>query len=428
MVQCLVAPKKDCVHPFTDTSTDVACETCAHDMEIVVIGLGKLGLPMAAIYASKGYRVTAVDTNKDTIARLMKGECPIQEPGLPELLESSWPNMTFVPTIPTFTSELQPYLTFVIVPTPSDDDSKFSNRYVEAVLEKLRGLRMPVVIVSTVMPGSCRQLSEKYKLRLIYNPEFIAIGDVIQGMLHPDSVLIGHQFGDYPNSLIEFHKTIVGSAVPMHVMSWENAELAKLALNCYVTTKITFANQIAEICEHMRGGNVDQITTFLGSDSRIGKKYLKGGLGFGGPCFPRDNEAFIANGGFALQRAVIDYNNSMAVKLLKKTLEMVHDIRFPKIVILGIAYKTNTHMTERSQSAQLLQDLRMESKKVQVWGEDNPKNFSIQDADLVVICLDYPEFRKLDLSVMRHKRVLDCWRILENKEDCEVYRAIGVGV
>ncbi len=426
MAQCLTAPSKECVHPFTDTETDVSCKECG--TEIVVIGLGKLGLPMAAIYASKGYRVTAIDTNKDVINKLMAGECPISEPGLPELLESAWPNMTFIPSIPRFTDEMQPYLTFIIVPTPSDDDSKFSNRYIEAVLEKLKGLRMPVVVVSTVMPGSCRHLSEKYGLRIIYNPEFIAIGDVIQGMLHPDSMLIGHQFGDYPNSLIEFHKTIVGPNVPMHVMSWENAELAKLALNCYVTTKITFANQIAEICEHMRGGNVDQITAFLGSDSRIGKKYLKGGLGFGGPCFPRDNEAFIANKGFALQRAVIGYNNSMPIKLLRKSLEMVHDIRSPRVVILGTAYKTNTLMTERSQAYLLLQDLKDERKDIQVWGEDNPKVFSISGADLAIICLDYPEFHRLDLSVMRHKRVLDCWRILENKDECELYRAIGVGV
>lgn len=395
-------------------------------MKVAVIGLGKLGLPMAAVFASKGHTVIAIDNNKDTIDSLMSGNCPIRETCLEEFLNIGRPNILFTSNISDVIVGKEPELVFVMVPTPSGKDNKFITTHIETVLEQLHGRQLPVVIVSTVMPGSCRQLSEKYGLRIFYSPEFIALGAVIKGMLYPDSILIGHKIGDHPGLLIDFHESIVGTKVPFHVMSWENAELSKLALNCYITMKVTFANLLAEVCESIPGGNVDRVTDFIGSDSRVGKKCLHGGLGFGGPCFPRDNEAFIAHKEFPLQHAIIDFNNRIPLRVLKTAIELVKDIESPRIEVLGTSYKSYTRITERSQSYQLLADLHVALPRASIVGTDPPCPINLDGVDLAIICLDYPEFHNLDISTMRHKRVLDCVRVLENYRQCDVYKAIGV--
>jgi len=390
-------------------------------MDIAVIGLGKLGLPMAAVYASKGHSILGVDSTEEIIRALRHRTCPIMETGLVEMLNGTWPQYYFTSQYHVITDS---ELAFVIVPTPSGSDNKFSNAYIENVLAGLQAIKyaQPVVLVSTIMPETCRALRAKYNLKLIYNPEFIALGSVIHDMLNPDSILIGAE-GNEADILVKFHKTIHNA--PCHVMSYESAELAKLALNCFVTTKITFANQLAEVCEYLPNGNVDQVTTFLGSDSRVGKKYLKGGLGFGGPCFPRDNEAFLAYKAFAMQSAVISYNNSIQSRLLSKAMQMVEDIETPRIAVLGTSYKPGTHVTERSQSLQLLRALQA-CRSFDVIGFDPPGKPPLDGADLAVVCTDCTDFRTLDLQGMRHKRVLDCWRTLKNKVDCEMYVALGI--
>ncbi len=389
-------------------------------MRIAIIGLGKLGLPMAAVYASKGHKVIGVDNNLDLIAKLNKGECPYQETGLTELLLQQRISFTN-----HYRDLLDTDIAFVIVPTPTGTSGTFANTYIEKSLKELQGYKGLVVIVSTVMPGSCSKFKKKYDLKIVYNPEFIALGSVIQNMLHPDSILIGEE-GNEADVLEIFHHTIHGA--PIYRMSYENAELAKLALNCYVTTKITFANQLAEICEGLQGGDIDDVVKFLGSDSRIGSKYLVSGTGFGGPCFPRDNVAFLSQfGEYDLQRAVVAYNRKIAIRLSDIAEQMVSDISHPKIAVLGITYKPNTNQTTDSQALKLVKHLERECL-VNVYDPSVVSDLqqALKYADLAIIATPWDEFSCLDLSKMRHKRVLDCWRILTNKEDCEVYKAVGV--
>ena len=197
----------------------------------------------------------------------------------------------------------------ITVPTPSDANGRFSNAYVEAVLDRIAGgLKAKktfhvVALVSTVMPTTCEHvfvpILEKLTGKVcgrdfgfVYNPEFVALGSVIHDFLHPDMLLIGASDERSAQLCRELYSSVVENDPYYAVMNLTNAEITKLSLNCYVTMKISFANELALICERIPGADVDVVTTAVGADTRVGRRYLKGGLGFGGPCFPRDNLAF----------------------------------------------------------------------------------------------------------------------------------------
>lgn len=273
-----------------------------------VIGIGKLGLPLAAYYAYRDYKVIGVDVNKATVDAVNKGKTTIYEPGLEELLRNPHGRLTATTDIKFAVQNSD--ITFILVPTPSEKHGGFSTKYAEEVArqiaEALKGKNdfHVVVLTSTVLPGATemviKPILEKVSGKkcgidfgLCYNPEFIALGSVIKDLSSPDAVLIGESDEKSGDILTEVYKTVCTNNPPVARMSPYSAELAKLALNVFVTTKISLANAFTEICEQLPGGDIDAVTRFLGLDSRIGPKYLKGGLGFGGPCFPRDNLAFI---------------------------------------------------------------------------------------------------------------------------------------
>ena len=200
-------------------------------------------------------------------------------------------------------------MTILLVPTPSDERGAFTNEYVLAALERGRAwARRPrryhvVVVASTVMPGSCeaelapalerasgRRVGEI--LGLCYSPEFIALGNVIRDMLEPDMVLIGESDSRAGDVLEQLYTGVCENDPPFRRMSLVNAELTKIAVNTYVTMKISYANALADMCERLPGADVEAVTDALGLDTRIGRKYLRGAIAYGGPCFPRDNKAF----------------------------------------------------------------------------------------------------------------------------------------
>jgi UDPglucose 6-dehydrogenase len=388
-------------------------------MKIAEIGLGKLGLPLVAFIASKGHNVIGIDNNKEFVKCLNNGVCSIKETGLLQLLDKVSDSIKYSSNIKdAFDTDIA----FIIVPTPSMSNGFFSNDYLDKALESLNGYKGLVVITSTVMPHTCENIKG---FRLCYNPEFIALGSVLHDLEYPDNILIGENNKEDGDLLEKFHDSLHGYKIPTHRMSLVNAEIAKLALNCYVTTKITFANQLAQICENINGGNIDKITKFLGDDTRIGGKYLKGGLGFAGPCFPRDNEAFMAIfGEYNLQKEIINFNNSIPKRVELIARYILLDLKNPEIVMLGTSYKPNTGITERSQSLEVAKLLNAKTYDPSV------NNCDIKDvlnnADLCIIGTQWDCFKKIDLSTMRHKRVLDCWRMMENKNDCDMYIALGI--
>ncbi len=270
-------------------------------MRLSIIGLGKLGAPMAAVMAHKGHTVVGVDVNPAYVEAIQQGRAPVNEPGLDEMIEAQRERLSATTSYED--AILATDTTFIIVPTPSDPDGTFSMRFVLSAAERIgAALRKKkawhlVVLSSTVMPGSTAgkliPALETYSGKrcgedfgVCYNPEFIALGSVIRDMLTPDMILIGESDPRSGDILETLYHGVCESRPRIQRMNYVNAELTKLSVNTFVTTKISYANMLAEVCETLPGADVDVVTSAIGCDSRIGRKYLKGAHGLRWPLFP----------------------------------------------------------------------------------------------------------------------------------------------
>jgi UDPglucose 6-dehydrogenase len=419
-----------------------------------VIGLGKLGLCTAACFASKGHNVIGYDKDNRVRELLRRRESPIDESGIEGLLSKAWNNFEVTDDLGYLVNNSQ--ITLIIVPTPSDAGGRFTNSFIESVINggfadalKKKADFHVVDIVSTVMPGSCdtvfkpllESLTGKECGRdfgLVYNPEFIALGSVIRDFLNPDMVLIGASDVESARITRQLYETSCDSKPVFSEMSLLSAEVCKLSLNCFVTMKISFANELSAICENIPGVDIDAVTSAIGADSRIGKKYLTAGLGFGGTCFPRDNIAFIAfakGAGYdpKLAPAVVAINHSVVTRLLGFVVSCAG--AGAKAAILGLSYKPGTHIVEESQSLALAKALVKNGYVVSV---NDPKALQaartvlgesvsyesdpyrcVKDAAVVVVMTAWPEYKELDWvsideSVAQGCAVIDCWRQLDS--------------
>ncbi len=415
-------------------------------MKLSIIGLGKLGSPMAAVMAHKGHTVVGVDVNPAFVSAIQQGRPPVNEPGLPEMIRANRERLSA--TTDYEEAILATDATFIIVPTPSDPDGTFSMRFVLSAAEKIgAGLRNKkgwhvVVLSSTVMPGSTEgtllPALEAHSGKkcgqgfgLCYNPEFIALGSVIRDMLNPDMILIGESDARSGDLLQRLYEGVCESNPRIQRMNYVNAELTKLSVNTFVTTKISYANMLAEVCETLQGADVDVVTSAIGCDTRIGKKYLKGALGYGGPCFPRDNKAFSAlartNGVPALLAEATDELNRRQVPRLA---ELVLS-RLPEggtAGILGLSYKPDTEVIEESQGLELAKRLLATGVAVVVYDPAAMENARralgpslkcagnarecAKGADVLVIATPWSEFRTLLAQDFKPLgTVIDCWRL-----------------
>ena len=437
-------------------------------MNISVIGLGKLGLCTAACFAAAGHQVYGYDVSEHTRNELKARRPPIDETGLSELLQTAWGALHIVDSCDD--AVLASDATLIIVPTPSLPDGRFTNDYLIRVLESMTPALQAkntfhiVDIVSTVMPGSCdtvfrpllEQLTGKacgIDFGLVYNPEFIALGSVIRNFLNPDMVLIGTS-DDRSGSVIRelYHSTCTTSPT-IAVMSLINAEITKISLNCYVTMKISYANGLAAICEKVEGADIDVITAAIGADSRVGSKCLKGGLGFGGPCFPRDNIAFQAfaeefGGEALLGKAVVAVNNSIPGRIFDRIAACC--AAPARVSLLGLSYKPDTHIIEESHSVMLARLLSNAGYTVSL---HDPKSLAaakaqlgdemhyaasidecLTDTSAIVLMTDWPEYRELDwtriASLARPgTAVIDCWRTAgDSITPAFTYIPLGIGI
>lgn len=434
---------------------------------VSVIGLGKLGSPMAACLAARGYDVIAVDVNAESVQKINQGKAPVFEPDLDEMI---FVNREHLRAVSDFKAAVeQSEISFIIVPTPSDADGFFSLQYVISACEEIgAALRNKnrfhlVVLTSTVMPGSTggtvlpvlEKASGKTCGRdfgLCYSPEFIALGSVIRDFLNPDFILIGESDIRTGDLLEKIYKGVCQNDPPIVRMNFVNAELTKLAVNTYVTTKISFANMLARICERLPEANVDAVTFALGFDSRIGKKYLKGAIGYGGPCFPRDNAAFASLARYLGAPAVLaeatDRSNREEIVHLRNLVRS--RISGNEVVaILGLAYKPNTDVVEQSQGLLLAQALASDGTRVTVYdpiamekgrkvlgGEGvhfaSSIEESIQSADLLVITTPWDEFRNISELLMKNghapRVIIDCWRLLEENPPKGIAEYVPLGI
>jgi UDPglucose 6-dehydrogenase len=351
-------------------------------MNISIFGLGKLGASMLAGFASRGFQVIGTDINQGAVDAVNRHEAPVQETGLAEMIRENRQRIraTSSPDEALANSDIS----FVIVPTPSDHRGAFSIEYAKHAFADIgKALKRKksyhtVVLTSTVLPGATRHgllpVLEKESGKkcgpdfgLCYNPEFIALGSVIRDFLNPDFYLLG-QFDERSGDALEaVHKQVSVNQAPVKRMSLENAELAKISVNSFVTMKISFANMLAEFCEKLPGGDVDVVSDALGMDKRIGRKYLTGGLGFGGPCFPRDNVALDFMGktlgvDSALLRENDAYNRRLAARLVEKIRPQIP--AGTSVGVLGLAYKPYAHVVEESPGVAICQALADQGYRV----------------------------------------------------------------
>lgn len=433
-------------------------------MRISVIGLGKLGACSAACFAYKGFEVIGVDINKNIVDAINNGNAPVYEPRLQELIDLSKGRLRATQDYELAMKESD--ITFLIIPTPSREDGHFSDKYLRDALTYLSTAFKKMhkyhifVITSTVSPGTTEEsliplietISGK-KLNkdfgVAYNPEFIALGSVITDFLNPDLVLIGESDKSVGDRLEEIYRVVCENRPYIARMSIISAEIAKISLNAYITMKISFANTLANICEAIPGADIDAITRALGADKRISPYYLKGGLAFGGPCFPRENRAFAAfaqkYGIEARLAKVTDEVNKFQIDHLAD-LVMKHISDNHKVTsILGLSYKPNTPVIEESPAIKLIEGLLKRGIEVIVYDPlamDNVKAhfgdniiyaFSMRDciahSPVCVITTPDNQFKNIDESYIVHNptTIIDCWRILEPSRFSDKVRYVAVG-
>jgi UDPglucose 6-dehydrogenase len=433
-------------------------------MRIAVVGLGKLGAPLAAVVASKGNEVLGIDVNPEAVSLLNEGRAPVEEPGLQELVSSSRDRLSATTDLAAAAGA---DVTILLVPTPSDDRGAFSNEHVLAAVDEIgRGLAERddyhvVVVGSTVMPGSCdaeirpaleaasgRRVGET--LGLCYSPEFIALGNVIRDMLEPDMVLIGESDPRAGDALELLYAGVCENDPPFRRMSLVNAELTKIAVNTYVTMKISYANTLADMCERLPGADVEEVTGALGLDTRIGAKYLRGALSYGGPCFPRDNKAFgVLARDLGAEALLAEATDAVNVAQTDRLARVVQSRLEPgnTVGILGLAYKPDTGVIDESPGVALAMLLANAGYDVRVFdpvateaglraldglaqGCSSAAELLAQ-SDVTVITTPWPEFAELPIEALeregRQMVVIDCWRLLPDETSNGAVEIVRLG-
>jgi UDPglucose 6-dehydrogenase len=418
-------------------------------MRISVVGLGKLGAPLLAVLASRGFEVCGIDLNQSLVDQVNNGVAPVLEPHLQGLLDAHKPRIRATTDWQIGIAGTD--ITGIIVPTPSGADGAFRNDFVLDAVERVGGVLRHksgyhlVVVHSTTMPGSVGgPILERLEassgkrvggdLGLCYNPEFIALGNVVEGLLHPDFVLIGESDERAGSLLADAYGRIVGPSVPITRMNFVNAELAKISVNTYVTMKISFANMLSEICENLSGADADIITDAIGRDTRIGGKYLRGGTGYGGPCFPRDTVAFASAG----RRVGVDATMATAThtvnqRQVDRLLGLVGEHARPgdTVAVMGLSYKPGTNVVEESQGVLLAAALSKAGHRVIVHDPvaidaggavlgtavslaATPED-ALASADVAVVMVPWTQYHEFFSSwrgTAKTRAIIDCWRVV----------------
>jgi UDPglucose 6-dehydrogenase len=413
---------------------------------ISVIGLGRLGLPFLLSFASEGYKVVGVDIDENKISKLHSKNTYLFEPEVIESVKKYEHNITVTTDYKLAITTTS--ITFIAVQTPSKTDGSFSLKYIlQACREigkilKTKKSKHTIVITSTVSPVSMKVIQrelEKYSnkkvgidIGLCYSPEFIALGQVIEDVKNPDFILIGESDKETGNIITRVRKSICKNNPKVLRTNFINAEIAKLSLNTYLTTKMSFANMIARMCEQIPGADAQTVSDIIGTDERVGKKYLVGSVAYGGPCFPRDNRAlseYLDRIGLSisLPEVIDDFNKEqnnylfdLIVKYAKK-----NDV----IGILGLTYKPDTDIVEESPGKIVAQKLLKKEYKVITYDPAYKKGFQndskklhvvstieevIEKSSVVVIATPWKEFQSIPVDSWKNcKFVIDCWRILK---------------
>jgi UDPglucose 6-dehydrogenase len=411
---------------------------------IGVIGVGWVGLVTATCFADLGHRVVAMDIDAAKVKSLQAGEAPIHEPGLQEILQRNAERLTFTTDMAEALDAAR--LLFCCVDTPPTYSGDADLSRVEAVVAGLSNDGdHALVMKSTVPSGTGRAIRRNAPgLTYVSCPEFLKEGTAIGDFLHPDRVVIGADSGDEwaADAVEAVYRPLGGEIVRTDVAS---AEMIKLAANAFLATKISFINEIANVCEEV-GADVTEVARGMGLDERIGSSFLRAGIGYGGSCFPKDVSALKQLAGntgyhFQLLTAVIEVNELQKRRVIGKLQKHLGSLVGKKIALLGLAFKPETDDMREASSLVLAARLEGEGATVRGYdpvaegraGELLPKvelcesaEDAIDGADAVILVTEWPEFAELDwksLAKRMNKPVLVDGR---NYLDPERIRAAGL--
>ena len=348
------------------------------DKNISVIGVGKLGLCLSLNLETKGYNVIGVDISEEYINQLNNKIYKSSEPLVEEYLKES-KNIKFTTDLK---ESLINDILFIVVQTPSTIDWEYDHSRIDDICEKLMNLgvqknRKDIIINSTTFPKYCEKLHNKlikYNYYVSYNPEFIAQGSIIYDQINCDNVLIGECDEIAGDKIQNIYENLCESKPIINRMNLTEAELTKISVNCFLTTKISYANMIGDIAERLDCDS-NKILTAVGSDSRIGNKYLKSGFGFGGPCFPRDNRALsnCANkvGIDAIISKATDIMNEKHLEYQVENFINKNKDKTKVIEIEYVTYKKNSIIIEESQQLKFALKLKELGYKIKILDNRN---------------------------------------------------------
>lgn len=404
---------------------------------ITIIGAGYVGLVTGTCLAELGNKVICVDIDRSRIENLKKSAIPFYEPGLEKLIKKNINNKNLFFETDIATAISQSEIIFITVGTPSLENGEADLSYVEKAAEDVgKNLKKYAVIVikSTVPPKTCRRIREVIKkysnapFDLVSNPEFLREGSAVLDFMKPDRIIIGAESEKAKKIIKKLYSPFKS---PLIYTNFESSEMIKYASNAFLATKISFINEIANVCE-LVGADVEEIAKGMGLDPRIGSQFLKAGLGYGGSCFPKDVHALRQSAGingynFCLLKSVIEVNNNQRKIIVRKMEKMLGGLKNKTVAVWGLAFKANTDDIRESASVEIIESLLGMGAKVKAYDPIANKNAkktlskkiifcdnsykALEGSDVLLIATDWDEFRKVDLpkvkKLLKHPNIID---------------------
>ena len=400
-------------------------------MNICVIGVGYVGLVTGACFAEFGIKVTCVDNDQEKITGLQQGKIPIYEPGLEELVLKNIRENRLL-----FTDNLEEgvrhsLVVFIAVGTPSDKEGRADLRYVKAVAEAI-GRTMDgykiIVTKSTVPVGTGQLISrivrkhqkKKHPFDIVSNPEFLREGSAIEDFMHPNRVVIGAQSDQAVAIMKDLYSPLYLIETPFVITGVETAEMIKYASNAFLAAKISFINEMANICERV-GADVHQVARGMGLDQRIGPKFLHPGPGFGGSCFPKDTQAIVQlaqslDYEFEIVKAVLKVNQRQKQIMVDKIVTVAGPLKGKTLGVLGLTFKPNTDDIREAPALTIIRKLGALGARIQTYDPAGmPEARKVlkkvefkedlygagQGADALILITEWNQFRNIDWGRMK---------------------------
>ena len=409
-----------------------------------MVGAGYVGLTTASCLAQLGHSVIGVDVDATKVDHLNSGVIPIVEDGLESITRQMLDAKRLVFQLGYSDSIKSAEFIFLCVPTPQDEDGSADLTYIrEAVTSLLPFLASGSIIVnkSTVPVGSTLVVEEivrREDIFVVSNPEFLREGSAVHDFLHPDRIVVGSSDRRAAQRVADLYQSLNARVI---ICDPASAETIKYAANAFLATKLSFANAIAALCEHV-GANIDDVIEGIGQDKRIGNQFLKPGPGWGGSCFPKDTRALVkiaesAGYDFELLRGVIDFNEIQFDRIVGKVRKAVGGTLTGKnIAVLGLTFKAHTNDLRDSPALRIVEHLQLQGATINAYdptvtnplAQVNICKTPIETCDMtdaILIATEWPEFASLNPSeigkVVRSKNMIDARNIL----DADLWRAAG---